>query len=50
MKFQKKVRVKGHGEYTIEITNLVNSKTLQSRPALPSLMDSANFEACHDKG
>ena len=44
MKFQKKIVIQGHGEYQIEITNLVNPRTLAQVPMLPSIMDSVNYE------
>jgi hypothetical protein len=28
-KFEKKIIVEGHGEYNIEVTNVINPKTMQ---------------------
>lgn len=39
-KYQKKVKVPGHGEYDIEVTNVMNANTMQVQPLFPSLMDS----------
>jgi hypothetical protein len=41
--FQKQVIVEGVGEYTIEVTNVVDAKTMQVQPLFPSLMNAENI-------
>jgi hypothetical protein len=43
MKYKKKIKVEGHGEYEIEVTNIVNSNTMQMMPLIPSLMSQENL-------
>lgn len=40
---KKTVVVEGHGSYEIEITNVVNSSTMEVQPVVPSLMSSTNL-------
>ena len=52
LKYKTSIAVEGMGEYFIEITNLVNTKTFKERPIIPSLMNMANvqrIEANHCK-
>ena len=44
MRFQKQIKVEGIGEYTIEVTNLVDARTMQVQPIFPSLMNSENTQ------
>lgn len=43
LKFRTNIEVEGVGEYQIEITNVVNTKTFEKRHIVPSLMNMANF-------
>ena len=43
LKYKTKIAVEGKGEYMIEITNVVDTKTFKERPIIPSLMNVANF-------
>ena len=43
LKFKTQVVIEGHGEYQIEIANVVNTKTFKERQIIPSLMNMANF-------
>jgi len=40
---KKTVVVEGHGNYEIEITNVVNSSTMEVQPVVPSLMSSTHL-------
>jgi hypothetical protein len=44
MKFERTMRIAGVGEYRAEINVVVCPKTLQRRPALPSIMNAMNYE------
>jgi len=40
---KKTVVVEGHGNYEVEITNVVNSTTMEVQPVFPSLMSSTHL-------
>ena len=42
LKYKTKVSVEGVGEYEVEVTNVVNTKTLKEKSYVPSLMSMAN--------
>ena len=44
LRYKTKVNVEGVGEYQIEITNVVNTKTLKEKSYVPSLMSLANVQ------
>lgn len=44
LNYKTKIAVAGVGEYQIEITNVVNTKTFKERPIVPSLMNMANVQ------
>ena len=44
VKYKSKVTVDGVGEYEIEVTNVVNTKTLKEKSYVPSLMSVANIQ------
>ena len=43
LKYKTKVSVEGVGEYEVEVTNVVNTKTLKEKSYVPSLMSMANI-------
>lgn len=43
LRYKTKIEVEGVGEYQIEITNVVNTKTFKERQIVPSLMNMANI-------
>ncbi len=42
--------VEGHGQYSIEVTNVVNANTMQMQPLFPSLMSSDNLFLAQSHG
>lgn len=44
LKYKTNIEVEGVGEYQIEITNIINTKTFEKRHIVPSLMNMANFQ------
>lgn len=44
LKYKTKVAVEGVGEWQIEVTNVVNTKTFKERQVIPSLMNMANVQ------
>lgn len=42
LSFRSRIAVAGVGEYQIEITNIVDTKTFKERPVVPSLLNMAN--------
>ena len=44
LKYKTKVSVEGVGEYEVEVTNVVNTKTLKEKSYVPSLMSMANVQ------
>ena len=43
MKYRTKIEVEGVGQYEIEVTNVVNTRTFKERQLIPSLMNVANI-------
>ena len=43
LRYRTKIFVEGHGEYQIEVTNVVNTKTFKERQIIPSLLNMANI-------
>ena len=44
LKYKTRVAVEGMGEWQIEVTNVVNTKTFKERQVIPSLMNMANVQ------
>lgn len=44
LRYKTKVSVEGVGEYEIEITNVVNTKTLKEKSFVPSMLSLANVQ------
>jgi len=44
LRYKTKVIVEGVGEYEIEITNVVNTKTLKEKSFVPSMLSLANVQ------
>ena len=42
LKYKTKINVEGQGEYEIEVTSVVNTKTFKERPIVPSLLNFAS--------
>ena len=43
LKYKKMIEVEDHGNYEIEVTNVVNAKSMRVQPLIPSLMSSDNL-------
>lgn len=44
IKYKTKIEVEGLGQYEIEVTNVVNTRTFKERQLVPSLMNMANIQ------
>ena len=44
IKYKTKIEVEGLGQYEIEVTNVVNTRTFKERQLMPSLMNMANIQ------
>lgn len=42
LKYKTKIYVEGKGEYQIEVTNVVNTRSFKERQIIPSLFNMAN--------
>ena len=43
LKYKTTIEVQGTGEYQIEVTNVVNTRTFKERQIIPSLMNMATL-------
>ena len=44
LRYKTRIEVEGQGEYEIEVTNLVDTRTFKERQIVPSLMNMANIQ------
>jgi len=44
LKYKTKIEVEGQGQYEIEVTNVVNTRTFKEKPIVPSLLNVATIQ------
>ena len=44
LKYQTSIKVDGVGEYEIEMTNVIDTRTFQEKPLMPTLLSVANVQ------
>jgi len=42
LKYKQKIKVEGHGEYEIEVKNVIDTRTFEQKPLIPTLLSVAN--------